>query len=98
MAKKKKLSALEQEVTIKNRLGLHARPAALFVQMANKFKSDISVIKDKEEVNGKSIMGIMMLAAGQGTVLKIRADGPDAEAALQAIVSLVQTNFGEVDV
>ena len=98
MAKKKKLSALEQEVTIKNRLGLHARPAALFVQMANKFKSDISVIKDKEEVNGKSIMGIMMLAAGQGTVLKIRADGPDAEAALQAIVSLVQTNFGEVDI
>jgi phosphocarrier protein len=98
LAKKKKAAALEQEVTIKNRLGLHARPAALFVQLANKFKSDISVIKDKEEVNGKSIMGIMMLAAGQGTVLKIRADGADAEAALKAIVSLVETNFGEVEI
>ena len=98
MAKKKKPAALEQEVTIRNRLGLHARPAALFVQMANKFKSNISVIKDKEEVNGKSIMGIMMLAAGQGTILKIRADGADAETALRAIVSLVETNFGEVDV
>ena len=98
MAKKKKSAALEREVTIRNRLGLHARPAALFVQMANKFKSNISVIKDKEEVNGKSIMGIMMLAAGQGTVLKIRADGADAEAALQAIAGLVETNFGEVNV
>ena len=98
MAKKKQAAALEQEVTIKNRLGLHARPAALFVQLANKFKSDISVIKDKEEVNGKSIMGIMMLAAGQGTVLKIRADGADGEAALKAIVSLVETNFGEVEI
>ncbi len=98
MTKKKKAESLEQEVTIKNRLGLHARPAALFVQMANKFKSDISVIKDREEVNGKSIMGIMMLAAGQGTVLKIRADGADAEAALKAIVSLVETNFGEVEI
>jgi len=98
LTKKKKAESLEQEVTIKNRLGLHARPAALFVQMANKFKSDISVIKDREEVNGKSIMGIMMLAAGQGTVLKIRADGADAEAALKAIVSLVETNFGEVEI
>ena len=85
-------------MTIKNRLGLHARPAALFVQMANKFKSNISVIKDREEVNGKSIMGIMMLAAGQGTILKIRADGADAEAALKAIASLVDSNFGEVDI
>ncbi len=98
MTKKKKAESLEQEVTIKNRLGLHARPAALFVQMANKFKSDISVIKDREEVNGKSIMGIMMPAEGQGTVLKIRADGADAEAALKAIVSLVETNFGEVEI
>ncbi len=98
MAKKKKAESLEQEVTIKNRLGLHARPAALFVQMANKFKSNISVIKDREEVNGKSIMGIMMLAAGQGTILKIRADGADAEAALKAIASLVDSNFGEVDI
>jgi len=98
LAKKKKAESLEQEVTIKNRLGLHARPAALFVQMANKFKSNISVIKDREEVNGKSIMGIMMLAAGQGTILKIRADGADAEAALKAIASLVDSNFGEVDI
>ncbi len=98
MTKKKKAESLEQDVTIKNRLGLHARPAALFVQMANKFKSNISVIKDREEVNGKSIMGIMMLAAGQGTVLKILVDGADAEAALKAIVDLVENNFGEAEV
>ncbi len=98
MAKKKKAESLEQEVTIKNRLRLPAPPAPAFVQMANKFKSNISVIKDREEVNGKSIMGIMMLAAGQGTILKIRADGADAEAALKAIASLVDSNFGEVEI
>ena len=98
MTRKKKSVVYEQQVTIKNRLGLHARPAALFVQLANKFKCDISVIKDKEEVNGKSIMGIMMLAAGQGTVLTIRAEGLDGEAAVKAIAELVEANFGEVEI
>lgn len=93
--RKKRANLYEREVTIKNRMGLHARPAALFVQLANKFKCEISVIKEREEVNGKSIMGIMMLAAGQGTVLRIKALGPDAEAALSAIVELVDSNFGE---
>ena len=98
MTRKKKSVVFEQQVTIKNRLGLHARPAALFVQLANKFKCDISVIKDKEEVNGKSIMGIMMLAAGQGTVLTIRAEGLDGEAAVKAMAELVASNFGEVEI
>ena len=98
MTRKKKSVVFEQQVTIKNRLGLHARPAALFVQLANKFKCDISVIKDKEEVNGKSIMGIMMLAAGQGTVLTIRAEGLDGEAAVKAMAELVESNFGEVEI
>lgn len=98
MTRKKKSAVYEQQVTIKNRLGLHARPAALFVQLANKFKCEISVIKDKEEVNGKSIMGIMMLAAGQGTVLTIRAEGFAAEAAVKAMAELVETNFGEVEI
>ncbi|MBI4430545.1 MAG: HPr family phosphocarrier protein [Candidatus Omnitrophica bacterium] len=89
---------MEKEITIKNKLGLHARPAALFVQLANKFKCDISVIKDREEVNGKSIMGIMMLAAGQGTILTLRAMGIDAEAAIQAMCELVESNFGEVEI
>lgn len=95
LSRKKRTISLEQDITILNKLGLHARPAALFVQLANKFQSDISVIKDREEVNGKSIMGIMMLAAGQGSVLKIRASGADAEEAVKAIAELVETNFGE---
>jgi len=76
---------IKKEIVIKNRQGLHARPAAIFVQIANKFDSEISVIKDKEEVNGKSIMGILMLGAEQGTLVYIKATGPDAE---QAILEL----------
>lgn len=98
MTRKGKEAVIERLVTIRNRLGLHARPAALFVQLANKFRCDISVVKDREEVNGKSIMGIMMLAAGQGTELKICASGPDAEAAIKAIVELIESNFGESEV
>jgi phosphocarrier protein HPr len=85
----------EKEVTIVNRLGLHARPAALFVKVASRYRSDVWVKKESEEVNGKSIMGLMMLAAGQGSKLQIRCEGPDAERALEEIEQLIQARFNE---
>ena len=85
----------ERTVTVVNRLGLHARPAALFVRKANEFECDIEVEKDGERVNGKSIMGLMMLAAGQGTRLRLLARGPQAAAALDALDGLVQAGLGE---
>jgi phosphocarrier protein len=86
---------IRQEVEIKNELGLHARPATLLVQLALQFDSDIILKKDDEEVNGKSMMGILMLAAGFGTKLEVIATGDDAEEALAAIVNLVNANFDE---
>ena len=74
--------AVEKKITIRNETGLHARPAALFVQIANKFESSITIIKDDQTVNGKSIMGILMLAAEKGTRISIIADGKDAEEAV----------------
>ena len=84
-------------LTIRNRLGLHARPAALFVQTANLFQSDIEVQKGKrkEKVNGKSIMGIMTLAAGQGSQITITASGPDSAKAISSLTRLIRGNFGE---
>ena len=73
---------IEKDVTIVNRLGLHARPAAMFVRIACRYRSEIWVAKEGEEVNGKSIMGLMMLAAGQGSKLRIRREGADAARAL----------------
>ena len=84
-----------REVTVTNKLGVHARPAAMFVKSANKFESHIMVEKDGEQVNGKSIMGLMMLAAGQGSKLVITAEGPDAEAAVRELESLFQRKFDE---
>ena len=78
-----------------NRLGLHARAAAQFVQTANKFKADITVEKDGTEVNGKSIMGLLMLAAPQGVTIRVTVDGEDAPAAMQAIGDLIHDGFGE---
>lgn len=80
---------VKKKITIKNKLGLHARPAALFVQTANKYDCDITVKKGAEEVNGKSIMGIMMLAAGKGDVIHIKAEGDDADKALDELVKLL---------
>ena len=80
---------------IVNRLGLHARPAAEFVKVAGRFKSNITVRKDELEVNGKSIMGMMMLAAECGSSLLVRAEGEDAEEALAAIAALIAAGFGE---
>lgn len=84
-----------RELTITNKLGIHARPAAQFVKMSSRFSADIRVEKDGEEVDGKSIMGLMMLAAGQGSVLTIAAEGDDAEEALVALETLIGRNFEE---
>jgi phosphocarrier protein HPr len=84
-----------REVTVVNKLGLHARPAAMFVRIANKHRADIWVEKDGEQVNGKSIMGLMMLAAGQGTKLMLSAEGADAEKAIQELEQLIQRRFDE---
>ena len=87
----------EKNFTVKNRLGLHARPAALFVQTTNKFKSSVKVRKGDQEVDGKSIMGLMMLAAEEGSVLFIRADGQDEGELLSSLGQLFQDCFGEKD-
>jgi phosphocarrier protein len=80
---------IERTISIKNKQGLHARPAALFVQIANKFTSDIAVSKGRQKVNGKSIMGIMMLEAGSGSKVTITASGDDAEAAVNELERLL---------
>jgi phosphocarrier protein len=85
----------QRDFTIQNKLGIHARPAAQFVKMANRFQSDITVEKDGEEVDGKSIMGLMMLAAGHGSVILVSAEGEDEEAALDAIADLIARKFEE---
>ena len=84
----------EKKITIKNKSGLHARPAAIFVQVANKYDSEVAVKKGKLEVNGKSIMGILMLAAGKGSQVTLKIDGEDAE---KAMVELEQVLSGEID-
>ena len=85
----------ERTVQIVNRNGLHARPAAEIVKLAAKFKSEITVVKDDLDVNGKSIMGVMMLAAEHGSEITFRAEGDDAEQALDALTTLVSNKFGE---
>jgi len=86
---------LEKELTVVNRLGLHARPAAMFVRIASRHRAEIWVSKEGEEVNGKSIMGLMMLAAGQGSKLRIRCDGPDADKAMEELEELIKAGFNE---
>lgn len=85
----------EMEIAIKNSLGLHARPASMFVQLASTFTAEISVEKEGEKVNGKSLMGLLMLAAGCGTVLKLQAEGPDSALALKALAELIDSKFNE---
>ena len=85
----------EKRLVIQNRAGLHARPAALFVQTANKFESRIRVAKKDQEVDGKSIMGIMLLAAGKGTQIRISAQGVDEKEALGKLEELINNKFGE---
>ncbi len=85
----------EKELTIKNRLGLHARAAAKFADTATKYKSEIKVSKDGIEVNGKSIMGLLTLIAEKGSKIMVSAEGPDAEDAISALEELVEDMFGE---
>ncbi|HMA00957.1 MAG TPA: HPr family phosphocarrier protein [Gemmatimonadaceae bacterium] len=85
----------ERTIEIVNKNGLHARPAAEIVKLSAKFKSDITIVRDDLEVNGKSIMGVMMLAAEFGSNILVRANGPDAEQAVDAIADLVAAKFGE---
>jgi phosphotransferase system HPr (HPr) family protein len=84
-----------KEITITNKLGIHARPAAQFVKTANRFEAEVSVEKDGEEIDGKSIMGLMMLAAGHGSVLIISTEGAQAQEALDALVALIERDFEE---
>ena len=86
---------LTKELTIVNKSGIHARPAAMFVKIANRFGSDIFVEKDGEKINGKSIMGLMMLAAGPGSKVTLHVKGADAAAAITELEALVQRKFDE---
>lgn len=90
-----KVPALKKSLVITNKLGLHARPAALFVKTANRFSSEVLVEKDGETINGKSIMGLMMLAAGPGSRLTLHVRGQDAAQALAELEALVQNKFNE---
>jgi len=85
----------EQEFKVQNRLGLHARPAAIFVQTTSKFKSSVKVHRNEQEVDGKSIMGLMMLAAEEGALLKIVAHGPDEMEVLKELEKLFSSRFNE---
>ena len=86
---------LQQEFLIVNKLGLHARASALFVKTAGKFTADVKLARESVEVNGKSIMGIMMLAASKGTTVRLTVDGTDEVEAMEAIGALIQDGFGE---
>jgi phosphocarrier protein len=86
---------LERSVRIMNRNGVHARPAAEIVKLAARFKSDITLTRDELEVNGKSIMGVMMLAAEFGSTVTLRANGPDADTAIDQLATLISSKFGE---
>jgi phosphocarrier protein HPr len=94
-ARKSHEKELSRDLVVSNKLGVHARPAAMFVKVANRFESEIFVEKDGETVNGKSIMGLMMLAAGPGSHLQVRASGPDAAQALGEIEALLKRKFDE---
>ena len=88
---------ISRDIEIKNKLGLHARAAAKLVHCAARFKSDIKVRKGDEEVDGKSILGILLLAAGRGSVITVKADGSDERAALDAVENLIDSKFDEVE-
>lgn len=92
------MMVVERSVIIKNKQGLHARPAALFVQIANKFNCDITISKGKNKVNGKSIMGIMMLEAGSGSKVNILAKGDDAEEAVMELEKLLVNEIEDISI
>lgn len=88
---------ISKDFTIHNKLGLHARPSAQLTQTAGRYASDIHIAKNGRRVNAKSIMGVMMLAAGQGSTVTVDADGPDEHAAVDAIGALIMSRFGELE-
>ena len=91
------MKRVEAVLEIKNTLGLHARPATLFVQLASGYNSEIVVEKDGEQINGKSLMGLLMLSAGCGAVIKVIAEGDDSDEAVKSISSLIENKFNEED-
>jgi len=88
---------ITREYKVNNKLGLHARPSAQITQLASRFSSEVWLSKNGRRVNAKSIMGVMMLAAGQGSVLIVEADGPDESEAIDAVGELIASRFGEVE-
>lgn len=86
---------ITKTLTVQNKLGIHARPAAQFVRVASRFQADVTVVKDDESVDGKSIMGLMMLAVGWGAEIMVTADGPDEAETIAALEELVNGKFGE---
>jgi phosphocarrier protein len=86
---------IEKTYTINNRLGLHARPASLFVKTTSKFQSQVKILKDGQEIDGKSIMGLLMLAAGPGTILKVTAEGPDEILVVKSLDDLFDRRFDD---
>lgn len=86
---------IEREVTVRNRAGIHTRPASMIVRTASQFDADVFIQKDDYEINGKSVIGVMTLAAGQGTTLTLIFDGDDEAAAADAVVDLFEDGFGE---
>jgi len=88
---------IQRDIEIKNKLGLHARAAAKLVHTAARFKSDIKIRKGEEEVDGKSILGILLLAAGRGSTVRVKADGDDERDALDAVEKLIDAKFDEVE-
>ena len=89
------MERLERSFTIVNSLGLHARPAAMLVQAANRYRADVQIEKDGMQVNAKSIMGVLTLAAAKGSQIQVTCNGDDADAAMQALATLIRNGFGE---
>ena len=89
------MAQISQDIVIKNKLGMHARAAAKFVKLASSFKSSIEIERQKQRVNGKSIMGVMMLAASKGSLITIHADGDDAEESIDQLNQLIDNRFDE---
>jgi phosphocarrier protein len=85
----------EKDLLVRNKMGLHARPAALIVQTANRYPCDVALVKDGQEVNGKSIMGVLMLAAAKGSTITVRTEGEQADACVAAIAELFDKGFNE---
>ena len=88
---------VSKDITVQNQVGLHARPATFFIQKANEFKSLITVAKDERKVNAKSLLGVLSLGITRGTSIKLEADGPDEQEAVDELEALIMSNFADID-